>query len=72
MIKELFTKKILTKNRCIGFFIGLLATIMFWYSLLLFTQVKVKINSRQYIGLCFAIVAFIVGFLKFSFTIETN
>tara|TARA_B100000700_G_C14705967_1_gene696744 strand:+ start:70 stop:285 length:216 start_codon:yes stop_codon:yes gene_type:complete len=71
-MKELFSKKILTKNRCKGFILGVIATAMFWYSLVLFTQTDVKIKPRQYIGLCFAILGFIVGFLKFCFTVETN
>ena len=71
-MKELFSKKILTNNRCKGFILGLLATVMFWYSLILFTQSDVKIKTRQYIGLVFAILGFIVGFLKFSFTVEAK
>lgn len=71
-MKDLFTKKILTRNRYKGFILGVVATIMFWYSLILFTQTNIKIKTRQYIGLGFAILGFIVGFLKFSFTVETH
>ena len=71
-MKELFSKKILTKNRCKGFILGIIATVMFWYSLILFTQTDIKIKTRQYISLGFAILGFIVGFLKFSFTVETK
>ena len=63
---------ILTKNRRMAFFIGILSTLGGWYSLILLTQEKVKIKRRHYIGLLLAIIGYILWFFKFCYTVESH
>ncbi len=63
---------IVTKNRKYAFCIGIISTIGGWFSLILMTQDNVKIKRRHYIGLGLAIVAYILWWAKFCYTVESN
>ena len=63
---------IVTRNRKLAFCIGIISTICGWYALILMTQDKVMIKRRQYIGLALAIIAYILWWAKFCYTVESN
>jgi len=63
---------IITNNRKVAFSLGLLSTIIWWYTIILLTQTKVKIERRHYIGLCLGIAGFVLWFFKFSYTVESR
>ena len=63
---------IFSRNRMIGFCIGIVSTILWWYTLILLTQTKITLQFRHFIGLLLAILGFILWFFKFSYTVKSN
>jgi hypothetical protein len=62
---------IITQNRKFAFYLGLIASIFSWYTLLLMTQTKnIVITQNQYIGLGFAIAAYTLWWIKICYTLE--
>lgn len=63
-----------TQNRIYAFFLGIITSITGWLGLMLMTQdtKKLKIEKDQCIGLGFAIVTYILWWLKFSYTVEAK
>ena len=62
---------IITENRKIAFYLGLIASIFSWYALLLMTQTKkIVITQNQYIGLGFAIGAYTLWWIKICYTVK--
>lgn len=62
---------IVTHNRKYAFFIGIMMAIGGWYALMLMTQPnEIKITRDQYIGLGFAIITYILWWLKFCYTVK--
>ena len=62
---------IITQNRKYAFYIGIFAATCSWYALILMTQEKViVITHNQYIGLGLAILAYILWWIKFCYTVK--
>ena len=63
-----------SQNRIYAFFLGIITSITGWLGLMLMTQdnKKLKIEKDQCIGLGFAIVTYILWWLKFSYTVESK
>ena len=62
---------ILTPNREYAFYLGLIASIFSWYTLILMTQKKnIVITRNQYIGLGFAIGAYTLWWIKVCYTVK--
>jgi len=63
---------ILTQNRIYAFYLGMITTVLGWYSLLLMTQKKIKIKRRHYIGLGIAFLSYTLWWFKYCYIIESN
>ena len=64
---------IITENRKNAFYLGLIASIVSWYTLLLMTHTeKLVITRNQYIGLGFAIVTYILWWLNFCYSVKVK
>lgn len=62
---------IITQNRKYAFCIGIAAATCSWYALILMTQEKaIVITHNQYIGLGLAILAYILWWIKFCYTVK--
>ena len=62
---------IITPNREYAFYLGLIASILSWYTLLLMTQTKkIVVTRNQYIGLGFAIGAYTLWWIKVCYTVK--
>ena len=57
-----------TTNQYFAFVIGIVAAVLYWFQLLLLTQPQVNIGSSQIMGLVFAVLIAIIGWLRFVFT----
>lgn len=57
-----------TRNQYIAFFLGIFSAVIYWFQLLLLTQTQIKVGSEQVVGLVFAVIIAIVGWLRFVFT----
>ena len=64
--------KIFNKNRIKAYFVGLIGTLLGWYSIILMTQTKVELIQRHYIALCIAIIAYTLWWFKFCYLIKSN
>ena len=61
----------ITQNRKYAFYIGIVAATCSWYALMLMTQTEaIVITDSQYIGLGFAILAYILWWIKFCYTVK--
>ena len=63
-----------SQNRIYAFFLVIITSITGWLGLMLMPQdtKKLKIEKDQCIGLGFAIVTYILWWLKFSYTVEAK
>ena len=62
---------IITPNRKYAFYLGLIASIFSWYALLLMTQTKkIVVTRNQYIGLGFAMGAYTLWWVKYCYTVK--
>ena len=61
-----------TKNQLLALFFGIILAIGGWYQLILLTQRKINVKKNHYIGLCFAILIYILWWLKFVHVVDTN
>ena len=63
---------IFNENRKIAFMLGLISTVIWWYTLILLTQKNVTLENRHFIGLILALTGFILWFFKFSYTVKST
>lgn len=63
---------VFNQNRYYGFFLGLLSTFIWWYTLILLSQKRVAIKRRHYIGLLLAVIGYTLWFFKFSYIIRAT
>ena len=61
-----------TKNQLLALFFGIILAIGGWYQLILLTQRNINIKKNHYIGLCFAILIYILWWLKFVHVVDSN
>ena len=57
-----------TSNQWWAFVLGIGAAVVYWFQLLLLTQKTISIELDQLIGLVFAVIIAIVGWLRFVYT----
>ena len=59
-----------TNNQIMALFLGIFIAICGWYQLILLTQKNINIKKTHYIGLCFAILIYIMWWFKFVYTVN--